>query len=71
MDMFGPLKIMPSGKNFILCITDACSKYSEIVAIPDISALTVASALFLRWLYRHGLRWNLSQTTVKNSAMKL
>jgi hypothetical protein len=53
--LFGPLKTMPSGKKFILCITDAFLKYAELVAIPDKSASTVASALFSRWLCRHGL----------------
>jgi hypothetical protein len=36
-------------------ITNAFSKYIELVAIPDKSALTVASALFSRWLCRLGL----------------
>ena len=55
MDLFGPLKTMPSGKKFILCVTDAFSKYAELVAIPDKSASTVGSALFSRLLCRHGL----------------
>ena len=55
MDLFGPRKTMPSGKKFILCVTDAFSKYAEMVAIPDKSAPTVASALFSRWLCRHGI----------------
>jgi hypothetical protein len=55
MDLFGPLKTMPSGKKFILCVTDAFSKYAELMAIPDKSAATLASALFSRWLCRHGL----------------
>jgi hypothetical protein len=46
MDLFGSLKTMPSGKKFILCITDAFSKYAELVAILDKSAPAVASALF-------------------------
>jgi hypothetical protein len=53
MDLFGPLKTMPTGKKFILCITNAFSKYAELVAIPDKSAQTVVSALFSRWLCRH------------------
>jgi hypothetical protein len=48
MDLFGPLKTTSSGKKFILCVTDAFSKYAELVAIPDKNATTVASALFLR-----------------------
>ena len=55
MDLFGPLKTTSSGKKYILCITDAFSKYAELVAIPDKEATTVASALFSRWLCRHGL----------------
>ena len=55
MDLFGPLKTTSSGKKYILCITDAFSKYAELVAIPDKSAITVASALFSKWLCRHGL----------------
>jgi hypothetical protein len=51
MDLFGSLKTMPSGKKFILCITDAFSKYAELVAISDKSAL----ALFSRLLCRHDL----------------
>jgi hypothetical protein len=35
MDFFEPIKTMPSGKMFILCVTDALSKYTELVAIPD------------------------------------
>jgi len=55
MDLFGPLKTSGSGKKYIMCITDAFSKYVELVAIPDKTATTVASALFSRWLCRHGL----------------
>jgi hypothetical protein len=55
MDPFGPLKTSGSNKKYIMCITDAFSKYVELVAIPDKTATMVASALFSRWLCRHGL----------------
>jgi hypothetical protein len=55
MELFGPLKTMPSGKNLILCLTDAFSKYVELVAILHKSVPMVALALFSRWLCRHGL----------------
>jgi transposase InsO family protein len=55
MDLFGPLKTMPSGKKSILCITDAFSKYAELVEIPYKIAQTVASTLFSRWWCRPGL----------------
>jgi hypothetical protein len=41
---------MPSGKKFLLCITDEFSKYVDLMAIPDKSALKVASALFSKRL---------------------
>jgi hypothetical protein len=56
MDLFGPLNTKSlKKKKFIMCITDVFSKYAELVTIPDKSAPTVASALFSRWLCRHGL----------------
>jgi transposase InsO family protein len=55
MDLFGPLKTSESGKKYIMCITDAFSKFAELIAIPDKCAETVANALFTRWLCRHGL----------------
>jgi hypothetical protein len=36
-------------------VTDTFSKYGELDAIPDKSASTMGSALFSRWLCRHGL----------------
>jgi hypothetical protein len=53
MDLFEHLRTIPSDKKFILCVTDALSKYAELVAIGDKSAPTVVSAWFLRWLCRH------------------
>ncbi len=55
MDLFGPLKTSESGKKYIMCITDAFSKFAELIALPDKQAPTVAEALFSRWLCRHGL----------------
>jgi len=53
-DLFGPLKTSGSGKKHILCITDAMTKYVELVAIPDKEAQTVAEAIFNRWICRYG-----------------
>ena len=55
IDLFGPLKTSHSGKKYIICITDAFSRFAELVAIPDKTAETVGTALFERWLCRHGL----------------
>jgi hypothetical protein len=55
MDLFGPLKTCRSGNKHILCIMNVFSKYLELVGIPDKTAATIASAVFSRWLCRHGL----------------
>jgi hypothetical protein len=54
-DLFGPLKTSESSKKFILCMTDAFTKYVELVALPNKEALTVTSAIFNRWICRFGL----------------
>ena len=67
MDLFGPLKTFQSGKQYIMVVTDAFTKYLELIAIPDKQGETVATALFTKWLCRQ-LK---SCQTVKKSAMKL
>ena len=49
-DLFGPLKTSDKGKKFILCITDAFTKYVELVALPNKEASTVAEAIFDKWI---------------------
>ena len=41
-------------KKYILYMTDAFTKYVELVAVPDKEALTVTSAIFNRWICRYG-----------------
>ncbi len=53
-DLFGPLKTSDKGKMFILCITDAFTKYVELVALPNNEANTVAEAIFDKWICRFG-----------------
>ena len=53
VDLFGPL-ISDCGKKYVLVMTDAFSKYVELVAIPDKQALTVSTAIFNRWICRFG-----------------
>jgi hypothetical protein len=40
VDLFGPLKTSENRNKFILCITDAFTKYAEVIAIPDKQATT-------------------------------
>ena len=54
-DLFGPLKTSGDGKKYILVMTDAFTKYVELVAIPNKEAATTASALFNRWFCRYGV----------------
>ena len=53
-DLFGPLKTSDKGKKFILCVTDAFTKYVELVALPNKEAHTVAEAIFDKWICRFG-----------------
>jgi Integrase zinc binding domain len=46
-DLFGPLKTSDKGKKFILCVTDAFTKYVKLVALPNKEANTVAEAIFV------------------------
>jgi len=56
MDLFGPLKTRSAaGNKYIMVITDAFSKYTELVAIPDKTADSVAKAFFEAWICRHGV----------------
>jgi hypothetical protein len=48
MDLFGPCKTSDMGNKYILTITDAFKKYSEIVAISNKEAETVADAVFTK-----------------------
>ncbi len=53
-DLFGPLKTSDGDKKFILCITDAFTKYVELV-LPNKEVLTVATGILNHWICRFGL----------------
>ena len=52
-DLFGPLKTSETGNKYVLVITDAFSKWTELVAIPNKEAETVAAAMYFRWICKH------------------
>ena len=54
-DLFGFLVVSGRGKKYILCITDAFTKYVELVAIDNKEAATVAEAIFEKWFCRYGI----------------
>jgi transposase InsO family protein len=53
-DLFGPLKTTIGDKKYILSMTDAFTKYAELVVIPSKDAATVAKAIYDRWICRFG-----------------
>jgi hypothetical protein len=53
-DLFGPLKTIAS-KAHVLCITDAHTKFVELVVVPNKEAHTVGSAIFNLWICRYGI----------------
>lgn len=55
VDLFGPLISSDKAKKFLLCITDAFSKYSVVTDIPDKKAETVASAIYSKWFCVFGI----------------
>ena len=56
MDLFGPLRVRSAnGRKYILVITDAFTKNTELVALEDQRAETVAKAFFEAWVCRHGV----------------
>ena len=53
IDLFGPLATSENGKSYILVITDAFTKYVELVALKNKEAKTVADALMDTWFTRY------------------
>jgi hypothetical protein len=54
IDLFGPLKTSDKGKKMVLCMTDAFTKYVELVALADKEAETTGEAIFNKWICRYG-----------------
>ena len=55
LDLFGAIKSSSNKNNYILCMTDAFTKYAEVVALPDKEAPTVATQFFDKWICRYGV----------------
>jgi len=52
IDLFGPLKCSTGGHKYVMVITDAFTKYTELVAIKNKEATTVAKAFLDHWVCR-------------------
>ena len=66
--MFGPLKTSDKGKKMVLCMTDAFTKYVELVALTDKEAERQSSTDGSAGME---LLWKLYLTTAKNSGINL
>ena len=53
-DIMGPLPETKEGNQYILCVADHFSKYTEAYAIPDMLAQTVADKIVNEWVARYG-----------------
>jgi hypothetical protein len=70
-DLFGPLKTTDRGKKFILCMTDALTKYVELVPLPNKEANTVAEAIFSKWFCCFGMPLDIVTDQGKEFCAKL
>ncbi len=54
-DLFRALVTSGRNKKYILCMTDACTKYVELVALPNKEAEPVTDAIFSHWICCFGI----------------
>ncbi len=54
-NLFGPMLTADSNKKFVLCITDAFTKYAVVTSIQNKNAETVADAIFKEWFCKFGI----------------
>jgi transposase InsO family protein len=54
-DLFGPMLTADSNKKFVLCITDAFTKYAVVTAIANKEAETVVDAIYIDWFAKFGI----------------
>jgi hypothetical protein len=54
MDLIGHCKSSDMGNKYVVTITDAFTKYTEICAIPNKEAVTVAGLILSKWIYMYG-----------------
>ena len=54
-DIAGPFPVTANKSKYILVVGDYFTKLTEMYAIPDIRAETVADVIFRAWIKRHGV----------------
>jgi hypothetical protein len=60
-----------SNKKFVLCITDAFTKYAAVTAIANKEAETVADAIFRDWFAKFGIQAQIHTDRGKEFVNKL
>jgi len=53
-DLFGPMLAAGCQHKYILCITDAFTKYTLVMVVENKEAETVAKAIFNEWFCKFG-----------------
>ena len=54
-DLFGPLMASDRRKKYVLCMTDAFTKFAVVTAVNNKEAETVARAIFEQWFCKFGI----------------
>jgi len=54
-DLFGPMLAAGRQHKYILCITDAFTKYAIVTPVENKEAETVAKAIFSEWFCKFGI----------------
>ena len=65
-DLMGPLPLTPRGNRFILVVTDYFTKWVEIFAVPDQSAITCAEIILNEVIARFGCCYDLHSDQGRN-----
>jgi hypothetical protein len=58
-----------SNKKFVLCITDAFTKYAVVTAIANKEAETVADAIYRDWFAKFGIPRRYTRMEARNSSI--
>jgi transposase InsO family protein len=54
-DLLGPMVDANTKSAYIICMTDAFTKYAVVTSIPNKDAQTVARAIFEQWFCKFGI----------------
>jgi hypothetical protein len=70
-DLFWPMLTADSNKKFVVCLTNAFTKYDVVTSIQNKNAETVADAIFKEWFCKFGIQAQIHTNGGKESVNKL